>query len=348
VSGTLRTILRLALTASALTSGMAPAQEGPLARASLSGADTVWVGQQVKVSIELLAPGYFSSAATFDLPDPDGVVLMPPQDHPVVDGETIDGIYYTVQRHELAAWPMRAGAQSIPPLSIRFAFKRSPLDPDGVPAEVTTPSLPFSVKVPPGAQALGTVISARDLSVEDQWQPQPATGPIVAGTAFKRTITFSAPDVPGMVFPPFPSGTIEGLGVYARHRLDDHSDRGMLTGSRQDEITYVCERPGTFTIPAVQFTWFDLDAQQLRTREFSAHTFEVVANPALSSTGSVARSSLDRSTWLAATTAVALAVLALLTLRRPRARQRIAAWIAPLRPVHLEPLHPRPRNHSPA
>src|SRR5262245_47146287 len=46
---------------------IAVAQE-PKVRTSLATNDTIWVGQKATVIVELLAPGIFASAASFDLP----------------------------------------------------------------------------------------------------------------------------------------------------------------------------------------------------------------------------------------------------------------------------------------
>jgi hypothetical protein len=107
-------------------------------RTSLPTQGDVYVGKRLTLVVELLAPGFFVSAATFDLPDPAGVLLMPPTGHPVVSSEEIDGVTYTVQRHELFAFAKRAGRQTIPSLPVRFAFKRSPLDASSVSATVRT------------------------------------------------------------------------------------------------------------------------------------------------------------------------------------------------------------------
>jgi hypothetical protein len=343
-TGFVRCLSLLAFATAVLASAAATAQE-PRVRASLSGDEQVWVGQRVTVAVELLAPGYFSSAAQFDIPDPAGVLLMPPQGHPVVGNETIDGLLYTVQRHELLAWPMRAGDASIPAVSVRFTFKRNPLDKDDEQASLTTGPIPFTVTLPPGGVGLGTVISARDLDVRDAWNPEPGREAVEAGQAFRRTITFTAPDVPGMVFPPFPASDIDGLGIYAKHHLDDTENRGALRGMRRDEITYVFERPGEFTIPAVQLTWFDLDAKQLRTEELPGQSFTVVANPAMATANAgPAPASSNAWSWGRLATGLALIVLVYFALHTERHRRRISKiverYVAPFRPVHLQSLNP--------
>jgi len=320
--------------------GSAAAQEAKV-RTSLETHGTVWVGQQVTLVVEVLAPGYFSSAAAFDLPDPQGVLLMPPLGHPIVSSQTIDNTSYTVQRYELSAYPMRAGAQTIPAFRVRFGFKRAPLDADALAAAVTTTPLSVTAKTPPGAAHLGQVISARNLKIEDAWQPEPANGAVLAGAAFTRTITFTAPDVPGMLFPPFPADQIEGLGIYVKRQLLDQTDRGALRGARRDTITYVCQGPGAFTIPAARFAWFDLDAQQLRTQDLAAVTLNVIANPALATVNAPGAEADRRSVgrWILGSLAVA-GLLVLLARWNATWRRMLAQAVAPFRPRHLQALNP--------
>jgi len=330
--------------------GAALADAEPIIRSSLADASAVWVGQQVGVTVELLAPGYFASSAAFDIPDPNGVLLMPPHGSPVIGNETIDGTLYTVQRHELRAWPMRPGQQLIPALSVRFQYKPNPLDTQTVPAALTTQALPLTVNVPPGAAGLGTVISARNLTVRESWQPEPGAGDVKAGSAFTRTVTFSAPDVPGMLFPPFPTEDIDGLGIYSKPQVADSEQRGEFTGSRSDSVTYVCEQPGTYTLPAVRFTWFDLDANELRAEELPERTLQVIANPDLASGvaaseadgGAAAATQTGRAPGTVLAWSIAALALAALTVVARSARGRAWLWrlSAPLRPVHLQPLHP--------
>jgi hypothetical protein len=314
----------------------AVAQE-PKVRASIGTQGDLWVGQRITLVVDLLAPGYFSGVAAFDLPNPPGLLLTPPEGSPVVSSETIDGTSYTVQRHELAVFARHAGAQTIPPFTVRFRFKRNPLDKETIAAAVKTEPVTFNAKLPPGAEKLGSLISARNLKVEEAWTPEPDKAK--AGDAFTRTITFTAPDVPAMALPPFPAEKIEGLGIYPKPpEVLDENNRGNLIGKRRETITYVCQSPGEFTIPAVRLTWFDLGAQKLQTIDFPARQLTVSANPALSSTATkkeyfVPWTALSWFLGAAAVTFIAI-------LGRGYWMPWIARALLSCRPVHLQPLNP--------
>jgi phosphoglycolate phosphatase-like HAD superfamily hydrolase len=308
------------------------------ARASLS-AKECWVGERVTLVVELLAPGYFAGAPNFDLPDPPGMMIVPPQGSPTLGTETIDGVSYTVQRHELSVFAHRDGPQTMPPLTIRIHFKRNPLDKEPIAATVKTEPLNLTAKRPPGSGKLGVIISARDLTAAEEWKPEP--GKAKTGDAFTRTITFTAPDVPAMAFPPFPAHKIDGLGIYTNApEVEDQTDRGNLRGQRRETITYVCQRPGQFVVPPVHLSWFDLDAKKVQVIEFPSRTFDVSPNPAMQSGQNAATTSSRTTLPSLSTIAITLACLALMSTAIFLTIRNAARWMAPFKPVHLAPLNP--------
>lgn len=310
----------------------------PQVRATLNAQADIWVGQRVILVIELLAPGFFSSAPAFDLPDPRGLLLVPPSQSPVLSTEEINGASYTVQRHEMSIFAQRPGDWTIPSLTLRFSFKRNPMDKESVAATVKTQPIHFTAKMPPGAEKLGTILSARNLTAVESWNPEP--GKAKAGDAFTRMIIFSAPDIPAMAFPPFPTRPVDGLGIYPKApEIFDHNDRGRLLGERHDTITYVCQRPGHFVIPGARLTWWDLDSTQLRTVDFPARVFDVAPNPAMEAAVTeqgFSERSLVR--WLVAAF-VAVVLLGVFLFRR-KLRPILRYWLDVWRPVHLQPLNP--------
>jgi len=202
---------------------------------------------------------------------------MPPTDRGVPGSETIDGTAYTSDRYELAAYAQRAGNVEIPGFPVRFEAKAQFLGPTKSYA-VVAPPVSFTAKMPPGTEGLSTVITTRGLTLKESWQPEPRDALI--GAAFTRTITIDALDVPGMVLPAFRSDTPEGLRAYAKPpEVEDRAERGELTGRRVERVTYVCERAGTFSLPALVLMWWDPQEKKLKRVELPARMFEVTAPP---------------------------------------------------------------------
>jgi hypothetical protein len=274
-----------------------------------------------------------------------GLLLIPPTGSPVIGSEEDAGTTYTVQCHEFSVFAQRAGDFTVPPLSVRLAFKRNPLDAQPVAETVSTQPVNFAARMPPGAQATGSLISTTSLTASETWKPLP--GKAKVGDAFTRTVTFSATNVPGMAFPPFPATPIDGIGVCSKPPdVRDQSDRGKLKGERSQSITYVCERPGQFTIPGAQLTWWNLDSKQLQTVNFPVQRLKVASNPAFVSgakeIGRAARWNSNTVLGVVALAVVAAASLMALWSSRRRLRQFFHDTVNTLRPTHLTPLNPAP------
>jgi len=313
----------------------------PKIRTSLATNETIWVGQKVNLVVELLTPGYFASATSFDLPDPPGLLLLPAAERPVLGSKQIGGVSYTVQRHELSLVAERAGPQVVPPLTARFMFKRAPLDTNEVAAALKTDPMTFISVLPAGAEGLGTVISSRDLDVKEKLEPEPGKSATKVGDALKRTILFSASDVPAMLFPEFKAAKIDGLGVYTKSEVHSRTERGQSLQERRDTITYLCERAGKYTIPAARVSWWDFETKQLRIMDFPACNFDVAPNPAMvvgNQSGNENMKTMIILSWRVVGVVIMLVVAfvwGMLLLRRYWDR-----WVAPFRAVHLAPLNP--------
>lgn len=323
--------LAIALLSMALA-GAAQAQQSPSrVRATLAARGDVYAGQRVTLVVELLTPGYFASAATFDLPRVSGVLLLPPAERPVVGSETIDGVDFTSQRHELSVIAWRGGAYDIPPFEVRFAMKASPLDKQSQPQSVRMPPLHFVVISPPGAENPGTIISSDDLRFEETWQP--ALTAAKPGNAFTRTIAIRAENCPAMALPSVSIPDIDGLAIYASEpEVSDQSDRGVSAGIRRQKFTYVCQRPGRFTIPPMRLTWWSLRDKSLRTAELRGQTIDV-AGPAAAQT-SAATSHLPTGS-IAAIVAMAMSIVWIECRWRP-----VRRFLSLFSPVRLVPLNP--------
>jgi hypothetical protein len=267
-----RSILILVVVLS-LGSEAAAAAEPAMLRATIAPV-TAWVGQRVVINLELLVRGTFSGTPAFDLPSVPGAVLIPPATSPVLGTETIGGDSYTSQLYHVAIFAQRPDDLVIPPIGVRFAGVTSP----GTPAtsySLTSPELSLLTKMPPGAEGLATIISSADLTVEQSWQPAPR-GSAKVGDAITRTIRLAAPDVPGMALPPLPLSGVEGVAAYpGQPVIQDRSERGRTSGERIETVTYVFQRPGSFTLPGIVLRWWNIDRRAIVEKRLPPALFEV-------------------------------------------------------------------------
>ena len=307
-------------------------------RTSIKQEGEIWLGQKVVMVVELLAPGYFSGTASYNLPKVPGVLIVPPIGSPMVSTEDVGGVSYTVQRHELMLFSQVEGKVTVPACDVRLEFKRTPLDHDAVQQSVKTQEVSIQVARPPGTQPGQVVITSRDLKVEESWKPEPGANAKV-GDAFVRTLQWTAGDVTGMAFPPFKPAPIHGLGIYsADPDVEDSSPRGSLHGERTDTVTYVCKTGGHFEIPPLSVTWWNPESKELKKIAFKSHAFDVPMPPAPPVTPRVwlKRAWRDHGAWILGATGGIMAVALIFHFFKAEC----VSYLRRLLPRHLPPLNP--------
>jgi hypothetical protein len=230
--------------------------------------ESPWVGQRVRVVVTLMTLTTFDSAPSFDLPRLEGALFLRPEDRPVLGTVEIDDEQYTIARYELSLFAHRAGRLALPPFRVRFASAKA-WGEEPVDHALSTPRLELQARMPPGAEALSTLICATSLSASQTLDPKPEQ--VVVGDALTRRVTLRAVGVPGMALPPTLTRPVEGASAYARPaQVEDERQRGAFLGQRSDQVTYVFEREGPVTLPALVIRWWNLDEKRLETLRLPA------------------------------------------------------------------------------
>jgi len=250
---------------------------------------TAWTGQRLSLSVELRAPGSFTGSASFELPQIPGTLLVK-IGNPVVSSETIDGESWFVQTHEFALFSQKSGPLEVPSFPVRFEHQEGFTGPS-ILVETRTPATTVEIQRPPGSEGIGFLITTESLELTETWDPAP--GPAQVGAIFKRTITQRAPNITGMALAPAPGAAPEGIRVYPGEAATrDQLERGDFLGERSETLTYLVQQPGTHTLPALAYVWWNPRTRTLESKTLPAATFDVAAPPVTS-----ARSSASRSLW---------------------------------------------------
>jgi hypothetical protein len=295
--------------------------DGPTARINLSPADTAFVGQYVRVNIDVLYPGEFTSAPTFDLPEVEGGVMLRMDSQGVHGSEQIDGQSWHSVKYNFALFPHRQGTCTVPPVRLRFTQETGS-------GPVHTEPVSIEAKFPQGAEGLDTLVCTPGLEARETWNPDATE--LKVGDAITRAITLKAERVLGMGFPAIPVEEVDGLGVYPEDPVvQDTIDRGQFKGERTESVTYVCEHTGKFELPSIVIPWFDLSANLLKHAEFPARTLRVAGNPDLNaamSDAGIGSGSSDYRFLPVIAMVLVLAVLVVAWRFRIRLKSTCEAW----------------------
>jgi len=283
----------LALVIAALTStGTAMAQApaaapAPVVRAELLVKQPLLVGQQAELQVQILAPNFFTSAPPFPAIELPGAIVTMPDERgrnlvEQIDGQTYAGI---VKSYLFTA--QQAGDFTLPPAVTRFSYAGA----DGKPvaAQVQLPPLHIRVQQPAGATPSATAAGQATQPVArlqiTQTFDRPVAGTAVhlqVGDALVRTVEVFAEMAQAMLIPPPHFEAPDGVHMFqADPQLSDASPSGGFAGGhRIDKVTYVFERTGSFSVPAVSLDWYDAAAQKTRTAQAPAVQVVVTARAA--------------------------------------------------------------------
>ncbi len=245
-----------------------------------------WLGQELELRLDLWSDGVSFGDQSFLLPEVKGAYLLQADSSTVKLNENRDGVAWQGLRYTFLLYPQRAGRLEVPSFEVRFSARAGyGSEPSGF--RFQTPVLLIDARLPPGADASGLVVTSTDFTMEASWKPGAVKdGPdnLQVGDAITLEVTRRARDVPGMVFAPLPEFSIEGLGVYPdAAQVNDQINRGDLTGSRTDSVTFICEREGNYEIPEMRFQWWDPQQEVLAEKVIPARELVVVENPVYAS-----------------------------------------------------------------
>lgn len=302
---------------------------------------TYWVGQRVPLYVELRAKGSFSGAASFSLPKIPRVVILK-IGNPVVSSEESGGESVFVQTHEFALFSQQSGTVEVPAFEVRFQHHEGFTGP--VKDEVAqVPASSITVKRPSGSDENAFLVTTSSLKISETWEPQP--GSTQPGAIFHRTITQEADEISGMALAPPPESAADGIRIYVDPpKVTDNTERGAFRGRRIDRITCVMQSPGTWSLPAIQYVWWDPEKKQFGSKTLPSTTFKVAAPPAAETVAKTGEPPRRWGIWLLS----GLVLTALVVWQRHRAihcvQQAWRSWNPPERVASRKLLHACRRN----
>jgi hypothetical protein len=270
----MKEILQRIFVISVFLSPLASAEVAPVTIASPKA--KALTGERLPFFIELHARGSFVGTATFSIPQiPDTIIMK--VGSPVISSKQIEGEEWFVQRHEFNLFSQRNGKLEIPAIPIRFSAREG-FTGDAKDFEEKSEALALTIERPPGSEKIGYLVTTSSLEITEKWDPAPETAEV--GSVFKRTISQRAAQMTGMALAPAPTQAPEGTRLYpGRAEIIDKTERGDFTGERSETITYLIEKSGTVTLPAITFNWWNASKQKLEAITLPAVSFEVPAPP---------------------------------------------------------------------
>jgi hypothetical protein len=272
-------VIFLVAAISAPVESQTPASAGPFVRAHLEPEKPVNVGETVDLVIEIFVPTWFPSAPVFPELDVPGTMTRLSDDalnlNERVQNESWPGIQ---RRYRMVV--QAPGRIQVPPVQVTVIYaidaKPSP------PRALTTEPLSFEARMPPGAEALDYFFASSSLHLSEKFDRKLDT--LRVGDAFVRTITLSAESDSAMSLPAVALDAPDGIRLHVDppETAVTGGERGAArVATRVERGTYIAEREGRYTLPALDVGYWDTSAKRVAHATLPALTIEIEPAPAV-------------------------------------------------------------------
>lgn len=227
---------------------------------------TTTVGQPIELSVTALSPTWFTKPPVFSNFEIQNAVTRLPPNSSFATSERINGATWSGVRRVYKIYPMAATPYDLSGQSVAMTYA----DPDTnkpVEFDFSVPTLIFSGAVPKGAESLDPFLAGTGLTLTQDVDGQ--TRSIEVGAAIVRTVSARLEGMPVMFVPQLIDPTaVPGVSAMARQPAIEEvsGDRGgPVVSSRTESTTYVFEEGGDLVLPAISFSWWNIETQKIET-----------------------------------------------------------------------------------
>ncbi|MFY7697568.1 MAG: BatD family protein [Legionella sp.] len=236
-----------------------------------------FVNQKILYVVKLYSKKTFIDA-DYQHPTMDHALIIP-LGNGIRSQESIDGSIYHVEEQHYAIFPQKSGKLELQgPVFNAIVY-------DTIPQRVHLrgKNIELTVKPVPASYAGKQWLPAKEVALSEQYDYNEAD--LLEGRTMIRTITMQVKSVPGQLLPEF---TLPKNPQYSSYTdspvLDNVIKQHELIGKKTIKITYLFNKPGKVTIPALQLPWFNIDTGQQELAMLPARELTIATKASLART----------------------------------------------------------------
>jgi hypothetical protein len=195
---------------------------------------------------------------------------------PLGDGRrydtTLDGQHYSVEEQQYAIFPQKSGQlKIIPPEFSALIFETVPRR---MTAHAKTIQIP--VKHIPAKYRGTDWLPAKQMALTEIYDQHNDT--LQEGSTLIRKVTIQASGVPAQLLPTLHFSSQDDFNVYAeKPELQNIARQKQLIGRADVKLTYILNKAGEVTIPAIAVPWFNTETGKEESVSLPARTIHVQA-----------------------------------------------------------------------
>lgn len=239
-----------------LATGTAAAQNKVKISSELDEPETI-VGQPLTLRVKILVPTWMTKGAEFPNLEVPGVMVRLPERSGGPVTETIDGETWSGVQRGYRIFPLETGTFDVPDQTLTITYAE-PGSSEPVEEKVQFEGASFKAVLPEAAKQLDPPIIAKSFSLEQSVEGETE---VATGDAITRTLTAKIDGTTPVLIPALTPGSDDQLlrAYTSEPNVTESENRGVLSGSRVEKTTYVAQSAGPTNIPAVEFSWFNIE-----------------------------------------------------------------------------------------
>jgi len=194
-----------------------------------------------------------------------------------------DGVWYTVLQRRYVLFAQKSGRIVVPAIVLRATVPASSAGQGSSggllahrrPIRVRSNEVVLDVKAPPQTYSASWWLPARSVTLQESWPAN--NGEIRAGTPITRTLRINAEGVLRGQLPKLTPPTVAGLKIYAdQPELEAKSTLDGLSGKHTERWAIIAQAPGTYTLPAIEIAWWNVEEDRQQVSHLPARTVTVM------------------------------------------------------------------------
>jgi len=241
-----------------LLAGMAWADEPSSAppmqvRVNQEPAGSLVEGETARIVVDMLTPDFFTDAPVLPVPHVEGVYLALSDETPGHVVDTINGATWSGVSRTYLVTPLISGEVQIPSFDVV-----AHIGPQSTAVTAQTPPLTLTVRPLVLPKGVTEALIASSVKITQTVLPQDSG--LHVGDSITRRVEIIAEGAPAMMLPPLSFTPVRGLGLYASPPVTRDvvgNQGGFVGGSRVDSASYVIQKRGRYTLPAITVRWLD-------------------------------------------------------------------------------------------
>ncbi len=232
-----------------------------------------YVNQQVLYTVKLLSNAQLLNAE-YHPPSVENALMIPLGDGRHYQTQ-VNGELYAVEEQQYAIFPQKSGPLTLHPPSFQAAVY------DQVPRRVTVEAKTTPINVRPAPTDYQGInwLPAKKITLAEVYDPPKQT--MQEGDTLTRTVTLTAVSMPAQLLPALTFAANDDFNVYPESpEVKNTVRQNELLGTSTMKVTYLLNRDGRITIPALEVPWFNTETGKTEITSLPAHTLMVKANKA--------------------------------------------------------------------